>query len=74
MLDLISNLIVSDNVNVGGTKESGTNVRVSVHCGAQGERLLPLPSDLLCFDIHTSISTLKHSTLSALTKYADFSR
>ena len=31
-------------------------------------------SPVLCSDIHTSMSTLKHSILSALTKYADFSR
>ena len=29
---------------------------------------------VLCYDIHTSMSTLKRSTLSALSKYADFSR
>jgi hypothetical protein len=27
---------------------------------------------VLCSDIYTSMSTLKHSTLSALTKFADF--
>lgn len=45
MFNVISTLIVKDNVNVGGTKVKRNQSQLSVPRGAQDERLLPLPSD-----------------------------